>query len=545
MFSYIMVWVFGLVSLAVYGVDTFTAVNLLAFSRWASQIQPSIPFHISRWIFAACIIASFVLLGFRWIHTIRVIRSGSIAESYLDPLAVRVQSMRIGRGQGFKRFLVFAELTKSKKGADYVALFAYFSFEAWMRVLFADGPRQVVNAITLYSVMKLDLIPEGEHAAPEGTSPVVQFFINVKALADHNNLQAVILFGMLFTLVIWVISVLNLAVSVVLYLIFLWHHIPSEDGSLKRYCRRKINRRLERIVLEKTNKALAKNENIVLRERNQTFQSGEELKPIKAAPTLPSVADLEYGVKPAASVSVTSLSRQPTQSSLPSYSSQTGSGVLNQQPTLPRLNPEPPLPENSASDSSGLLSNAAPMGYSPLDSNSQPLPPVPPSSLNSAAFQENRGISGHSRMEGPGYRSPTSGNQGHPPFPQRSFTSPDISTGPNRTFSPVGNTRPYNPAGNFTPEYSSMTPPERTYSPYEKRPGSTRPPPPLHTRNLSQSSHGGYAPFPGSRGGMRAEDVPRAATASPSTMRRPNRPPRQPPPNEYDYDPLSYYSSAR
>jgi hypothetical protein len=124
-----MVWFFMFVSIAVYAVDTFTAVNLLAFSRWSSQIKPKIPFHISRWIFAGCIIASFVLLVLRWIRTIRVMRSDSIAESYLDPLAVRVQSIRFGKARGYRRFLVFAELTKSKKGADYVALFAYFSFE--------------------------------------------------------------------------------------------------------------------------------------------------------------------------------------------------------------------------------------------------------------------------------------------------------------------------------------------------------------------------------------------------------------------------------
>lgn len=57
-------------------------------------------------------------------------RNGGVAESYLDPLAVRVQSVRMGkRGRGWKRFLVFAELTKGKKGASYVALFTYFSFE--------------------------------------------------------------------------------------------------------------------------------------------------------------------------------------------------------------------------------------------------------------------------------------------------------------------------------------------------------------------------------------------------------------------------------
>ena len=57
-------------------------------------------------------------------------KRGGVAESYLDPLAVRVQSIRVGKtGRGWRRFLVFAELTKSKKGVEYVALFSYFSFK--------------------------------------------------------------------------------------------------------------------------------------------------------------------------------------------------------------------------------------------------------------------------------------------------------------------------------------------------------------------------------------------------------------------------------
>lgn len=129
-FSYFFLYVFLIISIAVYGVDTFTAVNLLAFSRWAGQIEPAIPFKISRWIFAVCIIISFALLIYRWMRAIRAIRSGSIAQSYLDSLAVRVQSIRMGsNGRGWRRFLVFGELTKSKKGAEYVALFAYFAFE--------------------------------------------------------------------------------------------------------------------------------------------------------------------------------------------------------------------------------------------------------------------------------------------------------------------------------------------------------------------------------------------------------------------------------
>lgn len=57
-------------------------------------------------------------------------KSGAVAASYLDPLAVRVQSIRTGaNGRGWRRFLVFAALTEGRKGAEYVALFTYFSFE--------------------------------------------------------------------------------------------------------------------------------------------------------------------------------------------------------------------------------------------------------------------------------------------------------------------------------------------------------------------------------------------------------------------------------
>lgn len=129
-FSYGILYISLFISVAVYAVDTFTAVNLLAFARWSGEIKPFIPLEYSRWIFAGCIILSFVLLFFRWLRAIRVMKDSAIARSYLDPLAVRVQSVRMGkRGRGWKRFLVFAELTKGKKGADYIALFTYFSFE--------------------------------------------------------------------------------------------------------------------------------------------------------------------------------------------------------------------------------------------------------------------------------------------------------------------------------------------------------------------------------------------------------------------------------
>ena len=144
-FSYFFVLFFLALSCAVYVVDTFTAINLLVFRRWAGQIEPTIPFKISRWIFAVCILLSFVLLIFRWVFAIRAMRSGSITECYLDSLAVRIESVRIGACP-WRRFLVFTELTKSRKGVEYIALFVYFSFECEFYLIFVPSPHPPVRA---------------------------------------------------------------------------------------------------------------------------------------------------------------------------------------------------------------------------------------------------------------------------------------------------------------------------------------------------------------------------------------------------------------
>ncbi|CDM35230.1 hypothetical protein CBS147339_6995 [Penicillium roqueforti] len=435
-FSYFFIWLSLFISIAVYGVDTFTAVNLLAFSRWSGRVQPAIPFNISRWIFAACIIASFILLAYRWIHAIRSIRSGSITRSFLDPLAVRIQSIRLGkRGRGYRRFLVFAELTKDRKAAEYVALYAYFSFQFWMNTIFADGPRQVLNAITLYSVMQMDLIPGGKNAAhDDGTSSVGQFFNNVKILAEDNNLQAVVLFGMLFTLVVWVLSVLKLISAIVLYLIFLFHHIPAEDGSLSKYCRRKVGQRLKRIVHRKNTKALAKG--LKLQNRAPT----QPMLAMDSNPTLPSLAEDKHPTV------ASSLSRSTTQTTLPPYS-RSASIAPTANPTLPNLelDAKPTLTRtgtssSAMSESASLTSNAAGMGYSPLDGRRPTLPPVPPLPSNvpsrmatphsrgTPAPYENDGCN----SPGPEYRNLTDSSdsrsyQSHTPAPDYASAEMDPS----------------------------------------------------------------------------------------------------------------------
>ncbi|KAJ6128778.1 hypothetical protein N7471_009995 [Penicillium samsonianum] len=584
-FSYFFLWVFLFISFAVYGVDTFTAINLLAFSRWSGRVQPAIPFNISRWIFAACIIASFILLAYRWIHAIRAIRSGSITRSFLDPLAVRIQSVRFGkRGRGYRRFLVFAELTKDRKAAEYVALYAYFSFQFWMNTIFADGPRQVLNAITLYSVMQMDLIPGGKNAAhDDGSSSIGQFFNNIKIMAEDNNLQAVVLFGMLFTLVIWVLSVLKLISAIVLYLIFLFHHIPAEDGTLSRYCRRKVGQRLKRIVHRKNTKALAKG--LKLQNRAPT----QPTLVTDSNPTLPSFA----GDKVPA---VASLSRSTTQTTLPPYSRSASSTMPGLNPTLPNLDfdAKPRLARtgtssSAASESASLTGNAAGMGYTPLDHQNPTLPPVPPLPANvpsrmatphSRATPAPYGNDDHNRYRNLTDNSDSRPYQSHTPAPD--YASADINASDdydyfNRDHAPA-HYDPYGPprgayggedgygarygtpggqrgaphaqqdyypqdpysTRSYTPASTGGTPaPYRSNTPASYRPPPppqatlVQPPPRMFTPMSSATpapQNGGYAAFnpsmahhtpqPPSQGPPGPSSFTRANTTSPSAMHR-------------------------
>lgn len=450
--SYGVLYLFLIISIAVYAVDLFTCANLLIFDRWSGQVKPAIPFKISRWIFTACIILSWVLLVYRWMKAVRAIKSGVIAASYLDPLAVRVQSIRMGaNGRGWRRFLVFAALTKGRKGNEYVALFTYFSFEAWLRICFAEGPRVAINALTLYSVMQADLVPTGQHSASDGHTSVVQFFVNVQILANKDKEQAAILFGMLFTLIIWVISALSLALAVLFYVLYLWHHI--RDGSLSRYCRRKIDTRLHKIVMKKVNKALAKDSNPRAKQGAKGPKAGNFQADAKLQPTLP-VLDTTSAQNFAPS------SGQTAQTDT-SFNPHSLTAVVGPEPTVPNvfLNPRrPESPSRSVTQSSfrshgsyesnaPLLSSAGEMGYG---GNGHPGPKGAPTrmdsevrTLHSARPPPNRSLTGNSQST------------------QRSFNSSSSRSGPpNRTF--TGNSQ--STQRSFRSSSSTFGPPNRQNS---------------------------------------------------------------------------------
>ncbi|KAI0997810.1 hypothetical protein K3495_g10380 [Podosphaera aphanis] len=426
-FAYAYLWVSLFISQAVYIVDIFTASNLLLYDKWSSEFKPPIPIDISKWIFTGCIIASWVNLAFEHMRAFRVIKRGAVAESYLDSLAARLQSTRFGSGKGWKRFLVFAELTKSKKGAEYVALFTYFSFQSWIRIIFCQGPRQVINALTLYSVLKLQFDPTQKDISLS----LMTFFENISILADKEEHQALILSGMVFTLCIWILGALSLLLAVLFYILFLWHYIPNADGGLSGYCERKINTRLAQIVSVKVNRAIEEEERRRLKADTKAIAKGEQHQ-IRQA-TLPTIFDPTSNEK---------LSTTPTRSNHTSIfiqSDRPGSRATKNFPFQPY------------GATASLLNNASDMGYARSGS---PAPSINP------------GIYGFAPPSRPGtsnsIRSFPPEHNGFIPPPRPGTSNSTRSFAPEHNgFIPPPRPGTSNSIRSFAPEHNGFIPPPR------------------------------------------------------------------------------------
>ena len=222
---------------------------------------------------------------------------------------------------------------------------------------------------------------------------------------------------MLYVLIVWLFSAISLFIAFLMYITFLWHHIPSADGSLTQFCRRKIEKRLNQIVRMKVDKAIAKEH----KDRVNRVATGG----IGASVGAPaSNHDLDYKRQPtlpnldnSAEIPPVPLSRQTTGTNLTPFESRPASpfgtrpaspfverpssprpsarsGLTNQEPTVPDLggmSSRPDAPSRNGTQSSlhsntsyasdsPLMGGAAEMGYRSPNRHS---PPSGPSRMES------------------------------------------------------------------------------------------------------------------------------------------------------------------
>jgi hypothetical protein len=383
---------------------------------------------------------------------------------------------------------------------------------AWIRIIFCQGPRQVINALTLYSVFKAKLDPTTSN---DVGSAFLNFFHQIGLLAEQSHQQAVILSGMVFTLVIWIFGALSLILAVLFYLLFLWHYIPNADGGLSGFCERKINRRLARIVSVKVNKAIEEEERKRVKADARAIKKGE--KPLGRQATLPTLFD------PKGNDSLPQmpmLNRNDTMATLPIYESRPGtpsgqattatfelSSLDQKRPVNGRSFTGASAISNASYDSNApLMNNASDMGYGrtgspapsipalpPLDTNGYPLPPTRSLTNQSNANNWNRTPTGGpprmpSAMGDRGYTaSPVSYSDGSSPINRPSLGSVDPYARPmprqvdelnGRSFTPagpapsMGRRTPFDPEMNRSTTPGGPAPSMGRRTPFEQYPNS-------------------------------------------------------------------------
>ncbi|CAG8784688.1 9339_t:CDS:2, partial [Acaulospora morrowiae] len=204
-------------SVLVYIADMWTAGILLIFDRWSTSIRPPIPFFISKWIYVICIFISFFLLALDIKKARNIIKSGDISYAFTNTVAYRFHTMR-----SYSHFCFFSKINNSKKKVDEIAFFVFFTFKGWKRIIFAEAPRQVIVAVTLYSIVQANKSRNYFDIDEYGSGMV----------------QRLTTASMVFSLLIFVASASMFVFAFLLYIPLLC----QIRGNLKEYCCHKIDK---------------------------------------------------------------------------------------------------------------------------------------------------------------------------------------------------------------------------------------------------------------------------------------------------------------
>ncbi|KAI0082577.1 hypothetical protein K474DRAFT_1688106 [Panus rudis PR-1116 ss-1] len=282
--KYMWLYIIILKDFLVYLSDIFTAVTMLSTETWSNQIFNScppdqangcvyIPFSIGKWLFFGCIIFSFLLLAYEGHKAKKIIASRDISYAFTNVMANNYYSLR-----SYDHFCFFNHISNSTKRMDDFAFFVFFTFKSWKRLLLADGPRQSINALTLYAFY-LSKKDDGD------------FFDLGKYFAGNDLVTTALTISTAFTVLVFAGSLLLLVIAGICYIPLLCHI----QGNLKEYCCHKVDKRITEIIKRRNKQRLAKAAAIAKKEAAGDFshlknKKGEIIAKPLPQPTLPNVS---------------------------------------------------------------------------------------------------------------------------------------------------------------------------------------------------------------------------------------------------------------
>jgi len=282
--KYMWLYIIILKDFLVYISDIFTAVTMLSTNQWSNAIFDScpashvngcvyIPFSVGKWLFFGCIIFSFLLLAYEARKAKKIIASRDISYAFTNVMANNYYSLR-----SYDHFCFFNHIANSTKRMDDFAFFVFFTFKSWKRLLLADGPRQSINALTLYAFY---LSKENKGA-----------WYDVEKYFSGNSLVTnALTISVAFTVLVFAGSLLLLVAAGVCYIPLLCHI----QGNLKEYCCHKVDKRISEIIKRRNKQRLAKAAAQAKKEAMGDFshlknKRGELIAQPLPQPTLPNVS---------------------------------------------------------------------------------------------------------------------------------------------------------------------------------------------------------------------------------------------------------------
>ncbi|KIY73641.1 hypothetical protein CYLTODRAFT_416671 [Cylindrobasidium torrendii FP15055 ss-10] len=279
--KYFWLYLIVLKSFAVYIVDIYTATTMLSSTTWSNEIFNNcedlgcitIPFQTGKWLFVGCIIFSFLLLGYESYKAKKIVASRDISYAFTNIQANNYYSIR-----SYPHFCFFDHISNSTKTSDDFAFFVFFTFKSWKRVLLADGPRQTINALTLYAVYLV-------HVDDGPWYDVTKYFIGNSASTTGITLST------FFTVLVFFGSLLLLIVAGLCYVPLLCHI----RGNLKEYCCHKVDKRIDTVIKRRQKQRLAEASKFAQKEAMGDYshlknKKGELVGQPLPQPTLPNLS---------------------------------------------------------------------------------------------------------------------------------------------------------------------------------------------------------------------------------------------------------------
>ncbi|KAI8639721.1 hypothetical protein BD408DRAFT_420973 [Parasitella parasitica] len=235
--SYIFMFVLMLKGFLVYVADLWTAVSLLVIGNSSINADASIPPDVAKWIFLGAILISFVLLFWDIRKARGIVESRDISYAFFSVIANRWYS-----ANDYKYFCLFGKINRSRKQFDSIAFFVFFTLKGWKKLLLAEAPRQVINVVTLITIIpKWIQINDGLIISNDGLG--------------KNNVQRIMTGTMIFSTVIFAISFFLLCTAAIIYIPVLCHI----RGNLKEYCCHKVDKRIAELLRKQAKIRIEKN----------------------------------------------------------------------------------------------------------------------------------------------------------------------------------------------------------------------------------------------------------------------------------------------